>query len=113
MFTPWNYISDQVLPACSIFTSLYDCITNFGMFPQYSLNFPQFNAIATNLHLLVNTSQELNVAVGQVACQVSCFVQTLSWLATKWVWNELFPGQCGPIEIFPRQTSTANIYLAG
>jgi hypothetical protein len=50
--------------------------------------FPQFDAEPADLHLVVNTTQELDVPVRQITGQVTGLIQTCSRLLAEAVGNE-------------------------
>src|SRR5216683_2429472 len=66
---------------------------------QIRFNLTRLNAEPTNLDLLVGTSHELNVSIGQVAHEVPCLVETCAHLIAERINNELFLRKLWPVEI--------------
>ena len=62
---------------------------------------------------MINTAEELDVPVGQVAREVPGFVQPRSWLAAEGVWNKLLSGQIGSADIASSQTHAADVQVTG
>src|SRR5438067_6803199 len=71
------------------------------------------DAIATNFDLLVNTTQECNLPVRQIAAEVACPVEPGSWLGAEWIRNEFLSRQVWPVPITSRQTRAPDIDFPG
>ncbi len=58
------------------------------MLSEHGFDFAEFDAIAANLDLIVNSSEKLDVAVRQVTRQVAGFIQPRLQIVTEWMLNE-------------------------
>src|SRR6266851_191706 len=54
----------------------------------YRHDLPRLDAVALELDLVVQPSQELELAIGQVACQVPGLVESGPWLRAPGMWQE-------------------------
>jgi hypothetical protein len=81
------------------------------MLTQGRLDLAQLDSEAANLHLVVDSSQILNLASGEETSEVASPVKPRPGLGTEWVWNEPFCGEIGTMEIAPRQTGSTHIDL--
>src|SRR5690349_21639937 len=81
-------IGDQALIIRNIFTNHDYCILYAGILAQQRLNLTWLDTEAPNLHLAVNTSQKLYIAVRQITSKVSGFVQACMLIVTEEVFDE-------------------------
>ncbi len=72
----------------------------------------QFDAEATDLHLVVNTTEVVDVSIQPIAGDVAALIQSCPRLTAERVWDELLGGQIGTIEIASRQAGAADVQLA-
>src|SRR5262245_35093755 len=79
---------------------------------KHSFDLVQLHAAATNLNLIVPTTQKFNIAVGAVARQIAGAVQTGCIHGTERILDKALRGQFGAAEIAPRKVSAADIELA-
>src|SRR5262249_27497211 len=78
---------------------------------EYSLDLPEFDAEAPDLHLIVGTAEELDTAVGQIAGQISGPVQSCPRFGAERVRNEARGGGSRVVEIAPGEADTADVQL--
>ena len=69
------------------------------MLCECGLDFFEFDPESANFHLAIRTADIIDVSVGQIARQISGFIQSLPGVAAKGVWNKSFRGQFGLIQI--------------
>ena len=62
-----DHVSDQSFLAGIVFSGKYRSIDNGTMVSQLGFNLAQFDAEAANLDLVINSSQKLELAIGQPA----------------------------------------------
>src|SRR5215217_189289 len=88
-----------------------DSVTHAVVLPESRFYLSEFDSHATNLHLKVVTTDELDVTVFAVSCQIARFVESHAWLAAEGIGYESLSGQRGTIQIAVRQTRAADIKL--
>ena len=71
------------------------------------------DAIAANLHLLIDATHKGNLPVGQVAGEVARSVEPGSWFAAEWVGDESLLCQLRAVEVAQGYAGAADIELAG
>ena len=81
-----------------------------GMLAENRLNLAQFNPETTDLYLLVDSTEEVEVAVGQPAHQVT---RAIDATAIQGQSNEFILSQLRPIEISPSRTNATDIEFSG
>ncbi|BCS44569.1 hypothetical protein Pta6605_29000 [Pseudomonas amygdali pv. tabaci] len=79
---------------------------------ELAFYFTQFNAHATNLHLVVVTAQVLQRAICVPACQVAGAVHARLWLSGERVAQKAFSSQLRLIQVTASDTVAANVQLA-
>ncbi|MUL63440.1 hypothetical protein BOO86_03095 [Mycobacterium sp. CBMA 234] len=78
---------------------------------QRCLDFPEFDAVAANLHLLIGAPQVLELAVGVPPHQVAGAVHALPRRPER-ARHEPGSGQTGPADVAVRQTGAGHVQLA-
>src|SRR5215471_6647281 len=73
----------------------------------------QFDPIPSDLDLMIDPSQKLDVPVRQVPPQISRFVESAALVFTEWVWNKTFRRQFRAIEVTARQPVATNVHFTG
>ena len=106
-------VGDQAFVARFVFARdddgfLYGCLAVQGGF-----DFAQLDAEAPHLDLVVDASQVVDVAVGQVARQVSCSVHPFAGFLGIRVGDEFLGGAPWAVVIAPCHTTAADRALAG
>ena len=76
-------------------------------------DFCRLDAEPAQLHLRVHPSQELDIAVGQVACPVAGFVEARLRVVAEWVRNKFLGAQVGSIQIALGYPHAADVQLTG
>src|SRR2546429_9815383 len=69
------------------------------MLPELGLDFPEFDAVASQLHLMVSASYKLNGSISSIASQISRTVEVGTRFLTKSMRNELLCCHFGAIEV--------------
>src|SRR5579883_2688130 len=96
-----------------IFTMHHDHSFTHNRRAQYGrLDLPQFDAIATQLDLVVNTPQKLQYAIGSIADQVARLITSRTGRATVGIRDKAFGGQLGPVHIAARHAQSADVELS-
>src|SRR5260370_40441382 len=72
----------------------------------------QFDAEATDLHLVVNTTEVVDVSIQPIAGDVAALIQSCPRITAERVWDELLGGQIGTIEIASPQAGARDVQLA-
>ena len=73
----------------------------------------QLDAEAADLHLIVDATDELDLAVGAPAREISRAVHERPGLAMEWIRKEALGGELGPIEVAARYPDATDVELAG
>src|SRR5579872_4601195 len=80
---------------------------------QQRLNFARFDAVATNLDLLVTTPQELHTAIALVASKIAGFVEASAGLRAVGMRDEALGGEVRVSQVAASQSMTTNVEVAG
>ena len=81
------------------------------MFPQNAFDFLEFDSVPANLYLVIDPSQELHIAVRQIACQIPGLVQPRMRILTEGIGNELLSGELWPIMVSEGHSHTTDMQL--
>ena len=106
-------IGGQFLLVALRFTDQSGGLAHQIMVIQHTFQFAWFHPIAANLGLLVETTEELDGAIVQVASQVACPVDGIVPDTCYRVGDEPLAGQVRPIQIPPGQTISGRQQLSG
>src|SRR5690242_375799 len=79
------------------------------MLGQYRLNFAQLNTEATQLDLVVDAAEVLQVAIRQIAHQVASLVHPRTRFPAEWIRNELVSGHFRPLPVTVGQAVAADM----
>ena len=82
------------------------------MLPQDHFNLAQFDAETANLYLVIDAPQKFDIAIGQIADQVSSLVQPRFGIRVQGVRDESLCGQLRAFEITASQAVTTDVQLA-
>ena len=88
-------------------------VAHAGTSEQGRFNFVQLNAEPADLHLVVESAQELEVAIRQLANTIARAVEQRTRCRAKGMGYENLDGQLGPIVITASETVSADVQLAG
>jgi len=80
------------------------------MIVEHGFDLSRFDSIAANFELIIDATEELDIAVGQPTRKVAAFVKTTP--RAKRIRNELLCRQLGAVEISSREPDTADVQLA-
>src|SRR5262245_44578870 len=75
-------------------------------------DFAELDSVTAQLHLLIGSSEELDLSVSQITPQVSARVEASSCASTELVGNESLCGQVGRIQVASNHSLTANIKIS-
>src|SRR6185312_187632 len=79
------------------------------MLTEHSFDLAQLDAIAPDLHLLVQPSHKLEVAVGQIARQVSRPIKPRTGRTGEWMGQEALGGQLRSLMVAARQPHASDM----
>src|SRR4051794_15538137 len=80
---------------------------------KYGFDLFQFNAIPTDLDLIVGPPRKLDVAVRQILCQISSLIHPRTSISAERISNELFRRDLRTIQITASEARTGNVQIAG
>src|SRR5579863_6631277 len=92
-------IGDQTFVAGLVLAQRDGCLLDGRVLRQHGLDFGEFDAEATQLDLLIASSQELDSAIGPVASQIARFVETSAGLLAERMGDKAFSCQSRIMEI--------------
>ncbi|SAL73821.1 hypothetical protein AWB74_04551 [Caballeronia arvi] len=78
---------------------------------ELSFDLTEFDAEAAYLDLMIVTAEELDVAIGAITCEIAGAVH--AGAGYEWTGDEPLCSECGAPQIAARQSSTADVKLAG
>ena len=78
-----DYIGHQPFLSLRVFASKDDDVAHGRMLAQHCFKLSEFDTEATDFYLVVRTAEEFDPSVGQIARQISGFVQPPSELVRK------------------------------
>ena len=99
-------IGDQAFVARRILACEHDSGLDGGMLAEQGFNLAEFDAEAAELDLVVDAAEELDVAIGQEAHEVTGLVEAARG---KGVGNKLLSGQVWAIEVATRQAIATDV----
>ena len=82
-----------------------------GMLGQRGLDLARLDAVATDLHLMVDAAQELEHAVGQPASEVAGPVHPGTRLGAERIRDEPLGGEVGPVQVAAAHLDPADVKL--
>ena len=80
---------------------------------EYGSDLSELDAETADLHLLVGTSQKLQMAVSAVAHQITCTVQQRPRFAAEAIRDKSFRGQFRPSQITPGYAVATDVQFPG
>src|SRR5215213_1228447 len=105
-------ISHQSLLAACVGTRKHDSFEHRRVLTKHGLNLAQLDTEAAYLDLVIDSTEELDVTVWQIAREVACAVKARSGARVEGIGNELLGSQSRAIKITTRQHVAADIELA-
>src|SRR5262249_25951469 len=105
---PPHHISYQPLLSSSIFPRHYCRLLNLRMLTQRRLHFSRLDSVSTNLHLIVGSPHEFQVAISSPLHQVSRSIEPLA-SCLKRLRHEAFRRLFRPPDISPRHSISSDI----
>ncbi|MOA04577.1 hypothetical protein D3C78_1241400 [compost metagenome] len=103
------HIRTQILAPLPLFISHHYRFFNLFLSLELSLNFSQFDPVPTNLHLIIDPPQILNISVRQPSSQIPCSVHPLSW--SKRILYKSLCGQLRSVQVTSCYTSSCDVDL--
>src|ERR1044072_8172236 len=97
----WHNVTDETPITKYLFPDNYGCFLNIIVLAQQCLYLAKLDARASNLHLIINSAEEDNVAVRRVIAQVACLIHSRSRSPGKRVRDEPLGGEVGPVHVPP------------
>src|SRR5262245_41492711 len=82
------------------------------MLRQGRFDLRELNAEPANLHLPVNSPDEVNASVGQVAREITSLIDPCRWIIVEWIANESLGGQLRTIQVLPRKAVRSGVEFA-
>src|SRR3569832_67405 len=104
-----DYVGHQPLVPWNIFADSDNRLAHCVVPRENALYFTKLDAITTQLHLLIESPEEVEIAVGQVPDEVACTVKARTRLVTKRIRNETLRGQIRTREVTSGQTKPSDI----
>src|SRR5678815_613881 len=105
-------ISHQSLLAACLGTRKHDSFEHRRVLAKHGLNLAQLDTETAYLDLVIDSTQELDVTVWQIAREVACAVEARSGASVEGIGNELLRSQSRAIKVATRQAVAADIELA-
>ena len=103
-------VADYAAAKARIFARQDDRIAHPRLCPQHRFDLAQLDAEAANLHLIVETAEELDRAVRAAACAISRPVESRTKLAAKGIRHKAFRREFRPGEVPARKTIAADVF---
>src|SRR5262249_32199852 len=108
----WHNISRQPFARLFVFTGHNSALFDSRMRREHGFDFTQYDAVASNFHLLIRSTQVIQSPVRLPPDLVASPVEALSFLIAKSVRNESFCRQIGPPPIAASETDASDLELA-
>src|SRR5581483_8842470 len=113
LFLISHQISDQPLVSCHLLSWLHHGLTHARMLAQERFDLPNLDAIAPDLDLGIDATEEFEQPIGQEACPISRAIQAGSRSRTEGMGHKLLGSQlCSP-PIATSQAIACRVELAG
>ena len=105
-------IGDEPLLSRIARVSCYKARSDIGVPVQHRSDLARLNAIASDLDLFVDASQEGDLAVGKHAGQIAGAVKTRTGNDAEWISNEFLLGLLGKIQVSSTHTCSSDQQLS-
>ena len=92
---------------------VYHCLLHAGMLSEDRLNLAQLDPQSSQLYLIIDSPQVLDIAVRQITRQVSSLVQTGFRIVAKGIGDEFFRGKLGPVQVPLSQSNFTDMQFSG
>ena len=112
-FAHRHYIGDEPLVTLLAFFGQHDCLFHSLMSCEHRFDLSQLDSESPDLHLIVASSEELDVAVRAVACQVSCAIHQCRQIFDKRILLETFGSLFRLSQITSRHSGPRDVQLTG
>ena len=106
-------VRDQTARTGSAFASNHRRRSHARMRAQGRLHFARLDSEASDLHLVVDPTEELDIAVRAVTDEVTGAIQAGVVVGAERMAHEALRGELGPVEVAASQTCAADVQLAG
>ena len=107
-----HHIGRQAFVAGLVLPRQHDRLAYRRVPQQHRLDLAQLDPVAPDLHLMVDPTQVLDVAIGQISCQVAGPIQPRLGLAAERVGDELLCGQLRAVQVAAGHAGPADADLA-
>src|SRR5215470_11261394 len=104
-----NHIGYQALISWPILACHYNQVLYSLVTFQCHFDLTQLDTVASNLHLVIYAPQEFECAIGQVASEITRFVQPCSRLGAERVWNKGLSRALRVVKIATANTGTTEV----
>ncbi len=104
-------ITHQLLLSRVIVPGGDDAFLDRRMLSERHFDLPEFYTEASDFDLMIDTSEIIEFAVGQVARQVSRFIQTARRLRAVRIWNKLLCGALRVVDITSTDNDSSDIQV--
>ena len=104
-----NNVGHHVLVSGNIFPGHDHNLSNGFVLPQHGFNLPQLDPESSDLYLMVDAAEKLDITVRAVPDKVTCLVEAGARFLAEGVWNKLLRRQVRTVQVTPRQAVTPRI----
>ena len=105
-------IGHEAAVSRSVFSCEHHRLLDRGVLGEHGFDLTQLDAKAADFHLVVDAAEKLDVAVGQIASQITGLVEAVLEIGTEWVGDELLRCEVRTIQVTPGQTVAANMQVS-
>src|SRR2546423_9653570 len=109
MFPTRNHVGGQTFIARLILLDDDDRLFHRRVLPQDTPDLIEFDSVATELYLIVRTSEKFNVAVAQVTRHVARPIKPAARRVTERIGNEHLRGQRRQVEVAVSESRAADV----
>ncbi|EXL31127.1 hypothetical protein PssB301D_02663 [Pseudomonas syringae pv. syringae str. B301D-R] len=106
-------ISHQTLVAGNVFTGSDHRFVDRRVLGQTRIDLAQFDAEATDFHLIVVTTQVFDIAVWQITAKVAGAVHACRWLRAERIFDKALGSEVVAVQIAPCHTGTTDVDFTG
>src|ERR1041384_3517297 len=105
-------VSYESLFAGPVFYRYDNSIADRWIAAKHCFDFSQFNSKPVDLNLIVCPSDDLDISIRTVRCQVAGFIEVCTASATNGTSNKLLGGEIGMNQVPSRAAAPADMQLA-
>src|ERR1051326_3364789 len=105
----WFDISNQLRAQAHIFTGNNRTLFHSVAPAQYRLNLAKFNAVSSDLDLMIDAAEIFKLSILAVASQIPGTVQAFSQHFAEWMRHESLRRQLRPVEVSTCQPRSTHV----